>query len=497
MSTVYLIGAGPGDPGLITVKGLEYLKTCDAVIYDRLVSEQLLGYLKKDCVRIYVGKESGKHSKTQEEINHILIESTFRYEKIVRLKGGDPFVFGRGGEEVEELTKRQIPFEVVPGVTSAVAVPSSAGIPVTHRGISRSFHVITGHTHDSENTLTDNYEVLAKLDGTLIFLMGLAALEQITEQLIRYGKAVDTPAAAISNGTMIHEKTVRGTLHDITEKVKAAEIPSPAIFVVGEVAELEYKQNYNLPLTEISFGITGTEHFRERLESGLRLLGAKTATICDMKVQETEHIHQLEEELEYLAEYQWIIFTSTNAVRIFFETMQRMHIDRRKLNNIKFAVIGSGTRQVLEQYGYIADFIPKRYNSGELATEFAATVVNKNDRVLIPRALQGMEELTEILDIHKIEYTEIPIYDVTGGVVEQKDMLDSLDCLIFASASGVNAFFEDLNKSGITLAEDMTIACLGEATAVALQQYSAKAKIIARASNVEGLLEAIAGYYSN
>ncbi|MFT4145495.1 MAG: uroporphyrinogen-III C-methyltransferase [Mobilitalea sp.] len=497
MSIVYLIGAGPGDPGLITVKGLEYLKTCDAVIYDRLVSEQLLGYLKKDCVRIYVGKESGKHSKTQEEINRILIESTLSYEKIVRLKGGDPFVFGRGGEETQELTKHQIPFEVVPGVTSAIAVPSSAGIPVTHRGISRSFHVITGHTIDSENTLTDNYEVLAKLDGTLIFLMGLAALEQITEQLIQHGKAADTPAAVISNGTMINERTVRGTLNNITEKVKGAEISSPAIFVVGEVAALEYKQNYNLPLSEISFGITGTEHFREKVESGLRLLGAKTTTICDMKVQETEHIHQLEEELKYLTEYQWVIFTSTNAVRLFFETMQRMHIDRRKLSSISFAVIGSGTGQALEQYGYIADFIPERYNSSELAAEFAAIVVNKNDRVLIPRALQGMDELTKILDAYKIEYTEIPIYDVTGGMIEQKEKLNSLDCLIFASVSGVNAFFEDLNKSGIILAEDMVIACLGEATAAALQQYSVRAKIIARASNVEGLLEAITGYYSN
>ena len=496
MSIVYLIGAGPGDPGLITVKGLEYLKTCDAVIYDRLVSEQLLGYLKKDCVRIYVGKESGKHSKTQEEINRILIESTLSYEKIVRLKGGDPFVFGRGGEEVQELTKHQIPFEVVPGVTSAVAVPSSAGIPVTQRGFSRSFHVITGHTVDSENTLTDNYEILAKLDGTLIFLMGVAALEQITGELIRYGKTADTPAAVISNGTMINEKTVRGTLHNITKQVKEAEIQSPAIFVVGEVAALEYKQNYILPLSMISFGIIGTEHFREKLERGLRLLGAKTTTICDMKVQETEHIHQLEEELKHLTEYQWVMFTSTNAVRIFFESKQRMHMDRRKLSNIRFAVIGSGTAQVLEQYGYFTDFIPERYNSGELATEFALTVVNKNDRVLIPRALQGMEELTKVLDAHKIEYTEIPIYDVRGSGIEQNEKLDSLDCLIFASVSGVNAFFEDLNKSGITLAEDMVIACLGEATAVALQQYSTKAQIIARASNVEGLLGAITGYYN-
>ncbi len=497
MSAVYLIGAGPGDPGLITVKGLEYLKACDAVIYDRLASEELLRYLKKDCARIYVGKEPGRHSKTQEEINRILVESAARYEKVVRLKGGDPFVFGRGGEEIEELISHRIPFEVIPGVTSAVAVPARAGIPVTHRGISRSFHVITGHTSDSGDTLTDNYEVLAKLDGTLVFLMGLANLEQITGQLFRYGKAADTPAAVISNGTLVNELAVRGTLKNIADRVKTADIPSPAVFIVGEAAALEYRQTYGLPLSGISFGITGTAQFCEKLERGLGALGAKTAAICHMQVQETEGIRRLEEELQQLEEYQWIIFTSTNAVKVFFEAMQRRRVDRRELNRIRFAAVGSGTGQTLEQYGYMADFIPKRYSSEDLALEFAAAAAGADDRVLIPRAVQGSEKLARVLKAHNIDCTEIPVYDVRGSGVQQKERLKYLDCLVFASASGVRAFFSDLDKTGLRVPEAMVFACLGEATAAALGEYRRDTQIIAEVSNTDALIRGIVSYYSS
>ena len=240
MGTVYLIGAGPGDPELITVKGLKRLQTCEVVIYDRLASFQLLDEVKEDCVKIYVGKEAGQHSKTQEEINQIMVTYAKKYEHVVRLKGGDSFVFGRGGEEIEALKKHNIAYEVVPGITSAIAVPEMAGIPVTHRGMSQSFHVITGHTSSLDHTLTDNYEVLAKLEGTLVFLMGLGNLAKIADQLIQHGKAVTTPVAVISNGTMIHQTTIRATLGTILDLVHEKEISSPAIIVIGQTAGLEY-----------------------------------------------------------------------------------------------------------------------------------------------------------------------------------------------------------------------------------------------------------------
>ncbi len=477
----------------MTVKGLEHLKTCDVVIYDRLASDRLLEHLKDGCVRIYVGKEPGHHSKTQEEINHILTESAGKFHKVVRLKGGDPFVFGRGGEEVEELIRHQIPFEVVPGVTSAVAVPELAGIPVTHRGLSRSFHVITGHTKDTENTLTDNYETLAKLDGTLVFLMGLSNLKQITDNLIKYGMEAGIPAAVICSGTTINEKTVRGTLGDIADRVKTEELTPPAIFVVGAAAALEYVNSSASPLSGVKIGIAGTANLREKLEKSLTQLGAGIITVCDMQVVKTEGIHRLEEELWQLKEYQWIVFTSANAIRLFFETMQLNSVDRRMLSRIKFAVIGSGTKQVLEQYGYLADFIPGRYTSRELAEEFAA--IAGNDRILIPRALQGSGELTEILTRRQRNVTEIPIYDVRGTLTADQELLDKLDCLVFASASGINTFFEETAARDILLHESIVLACMGEVTAAELNKYHREAQIIAQVSSAEGLTEEIAKYY--
>ncbi len=494
MGIVYLVGAGPGDPGLITLKGIECLKTCDVVIYDRLASYQLLEYVREDCIKIYVGKEAGHHSKKQVEINKIIINSAYNYENVVRLKGGDSFVFGRGGEEVEELLKNNISYEVIPGVTSAIAVPESVGIPVTHRGVSQSFHVITGHTNSSENTLTDNYEVLAKLEGTLVFLMGLTNLEQIIDKLIQNGKDINTPVAVISNGTLNNEKTVRGRLNNIVAKVDEEPIISPAIIVIGDTAALNFVQTNRKPLSNIKIGITGTMVMREKLENGLQKLGAKIYSVCDMHIIETPFVNQLEEEILGIDKYQWILFTSQNAIKIFFSRMEECKIDRRNLNKIKFAVIGSGTKQVLQKYGYFADFIPNKYTTKNLAEEFSKKI-SEGEKVLIPRALRGSEELTEIFKKKKILYKEITIYDVKGKLTENKEYISEMDCLIFASSSGVNDFYEEIKEKGTNLPKDIKIACIGEVTAEAVKKYSLNADIIANVSNAEGLMEEIEKFY--
>ncbi|KOA20695.1 uroporphyrinogen-III C-methyltransferase [Clostridium homopropionicum DSM 5847] len=493
MSKVYLVGAGPGDPKLITLRGIELLKTCDMVIYDRLASYELLNYLKDGCKKVFVGKEAGNHYKTQEEINKIIVESAYKYEKVVRLKGGDPFVFGRGGEEIEELNKHGIPFEVIPGVTSAISVPASVGIPVTHRGVSRSFHVITGHTKSSENTLTDNYEVLGKLDGTLVFLMGLSNLKNITDKLMENGKDKKTPAAVISNGTMNNEKTVRGTLSDIAVKVKEEGIKSPAIIVVGDTAAFNFTSIDTKPLSNVKIGITGTGVMYNKLESGLHRLGARVYSICNMKIEETPFIYQLEEELQRIDKYQWIIFTSQNAINIFFDKMEKYQVDRRKLNQIKFAVIGSGTKQTLQKYGYFADFMPNIYTTKNLADEFSK-VVFKNEKVLIPRALRGSQELTMTFEDNNIEYKEIPIYDVKGELTENKEYISEMDCLVFLSASGVNAFFEEIHKNNIQLPNGIKIACIGEVTVNEVKENNYNADIIASISNIDGLIDKIKNY---
>ena len=490
MGIVYLVGAGPGDPGLITIKGKELLQTCDVVIYDRLASFQLLEYLKDDCVKIYVGKESGHHSKTQEEINRIIVEHAQQYECVVRLKGGDSFVFGRGGEEIEELLKYNIYFEVIPGVTSAISVPESVGIPVTHRGLSQSFHVITGHTGSGGNTLTENYETLSKLDGTLVFLMGLSNLSNIVDKLVSNGKDISTPAAVISNGTMNNEKTVRGTLADIVSKVKAENVLSPAIIIIGNTAKLDFSSKIDRPLLNLKVGITGTKEIREKLEQGLSRLGAKTYSLCNMHIVEAPSINELKEELLSLEKYQWVLFTSKNAIKIFFDKLEDGKIDRRRLNHIQFAVIGIGTKQTLQKYGYFADFVPSKFNSISLAVEFSQ-FIRENEKVLIPRALRGSEELTDILNKNKIQFKEIFIYDVQGKITENSQYITKMDCLAFASASGVSTFFEGIKEKGIELPADIKIACLGDVTAEAVKKFNRDADIIADVNYTDGLIESI------
>lgn len=487
MGTVYLVGAGPGDAGLITVKGLEKLKRCDAVVYDRLASQELLEYVQKDCIKIYVGKQAGRHSKKQEEINAILVECAGKYHTVVRLKGGDPFVFGRGGEEIEALAEHGIPYEVIPGITSAVAVPECAGIPVTHRGVSRSFHVITGHTKTSVGSPDYDYETLARNEGTLVFLMGLSNLGGITAHLIQAGKAGNTPVAVISEGTTGTQRTIRGTLTDIAEKVKGAGLPGPAVIVVGETAGYEYRYPANRSMT---VGITATHPLREKLARGLEGLGMQPVSLCDMQVVPTEHLKELEEEFVRLHLYQWVMFTSQNAVWLFFETMKRCRIDIRKLGHVRFAVLGSGTAAKLAEYGIQADFIPSRYEACVLAQEFAERV-DPDTRVLIPRAVQGSKELSAILSEHRIAYRDILIYNVEGKLTENIERLHTLDNLVFVSASGVTAFFEEIRKRNMMVPEKIRIACIGSMTQKRLLQEYGEADVVAAVSNVEGLLDAM------
>ena len=487
MGKVYLVGAGPGDAGLITVKGLKKLKECDAVVYDRLSTEELLDYVKEDCTKIYVGKQAGQHYKKQEEINEILIDCAKKHKIVVRLKGGDPFVFGRGSEEIDALVKQGIPYEVIPGITSAVAVPECAGIPVTHREVSRSFHVITGHTKTSVGCPDYDYETLAKSEGTLVFLMGLSNLLEIAEQLIKAGKPENTPVAVISEGTTMYQKVVRGNLSDIAEKVREAQLISPAIIVIGDTAAYEYldsSKRYK------KVGVTATELLWKKLEQGIEGLGMQPISLCDMKVVTTEQMKEFDEELTRLSRYQWVMFTSQNAIRLFFQEMRRCQIDIRELSHLRFAVLGSGTEKKLKEYGIHADFIPSKYTVSVLANEFVK-IVSPDERVLIPRAVQGSPELTAILSEQKIPYTDIPIYDVAGSLTKNIKCLDDLDYLIFVSASGVTEFFESIRENNLSLPKKIQIACIGSITQKRLLQEYGEADIVATVNDVEGLLEAI------
>ncbi|WP_143321323.1 uroporphyrinogen-III C-methyltransferase [Clostridium sp. HBUAS56010] len=494
---VYLVGAGPGDPGLITEKGLLRLKNCDTVVYDSLLSDRLLLEVPDHCEKIYVGKRAGSHSMKQEEINGLLVELAKKGHNVVRLKGGDPFVFGRGGEEVLALAEEGIPYEVVSGVTSAVAALASAGIPVTHRGLSRSFHVMTGHTLSSEGTLPPDFNAFAKLSGTLVFLMGLGNLSLIVKGLIQQGKGKETPAAVIESGTLLEQRVVRGTLLDIEEKVLQSKIKSPAIIVVGEVASLDFSSTFQAPLYGCRVGITGTASFRQRLRKELTSLGAAVWDCLTLSLQTYRKESCMKSIYESLSAYTWIVFTSANGVREFFTGLMEWGRDYRAVGAVKFATVGKGTGDELLKHGFRSDFTPRQYQVKDLAQGLVSRL-SKEDRVLIPRSRKGSRELNQIFDQAEVSYDDVILYEVCGDRthLRQKDGKEKLDYLVFASASGAEAFFEGITWKEMEALKKQRIVCIGDITAAKLNGYGRKADLIAEEYSISGLAEVLCRDYN-
>ena len=487
---VYLVGAGCGDPELITWKGLNLLRKCDVVLYDDLVAPKLLEEAKKDCELIFVGKRYGKHSLPQNETNDLLIEKAKEGKMVVRLKGGDPFVFGRGGEEVLALQAENIPYEVVSGVTSSVAVPAAAGIPVTHRKIARSFHIITGHTAaEGETTLTENLDTLSKLEGTLVFLMGLHHLEEICNGLLQGGKRADMPAAVISKGTTPEQKIVRAKLGELAAKVREAQLEAPAVIVVGETAGLDFTGTIPKPLYGVKIGVTGTKSITRKLRDKLEEMGADVTEMDYSTLVPYRENARLEEELQKISDYPWAVFTSPNGVEIFFNYLKKLKFDVRKLANLKFAVIGTGTAAALEKHGIYASFLPEKYDVESLARGLCKTV-KKDENILILRAEQGSEILTEVFDAEGMTYTDIKIYDILVDEDKRKfanEKAKEMDFITFASGSGVRGFMEN----GGSIPVGTKAVCIGSSTAKMLKKYGDYDKITAETFNVDGVVESI------
>ncbi|WP_271713238.1 uroporphyrinogen-III C-methyltransferase [Anaeromicropila herbilytica] len=495
---VYLVGAGPGDIDLLTRKGERLLRTCEVVIYDRLVSMELLDFVPKTCERIYVGKTVGNHAMKQEEINEIIIKKALENKKVLRLKGGDPFVFGRGGEEVLALQKEKIPYEVVPGVTSVTSCLAYAGIPITHRGSSNSFHVITGHTKDSDNQLTDNYEYLAKLDGTLVFLMGMGNLDRIVEQLIAYGKDKNTPVAIIYKGTTIQQKVVRGTLDTIYQKVLEQKIKSPSIIVVGDVAGLHMEKIHQGVLNGIRIGITGTNKLTDKLKFLLEDNGAKVLNLSFLKVEEIKEEDSLYNTIHRIGDYNWIVFTSTNGVEVFFHRLLKEKIDYRIFSNMKFAVVGKGTEEALLRKGFQADYMPTKYTTKDLG-EGLKNILKKEESVLLVRAKEASIELVNILKEANIQYHDLAIYDLSIDEEKKNSVLeyiDDIDVITFASSSGVRSLLGELSIEKKEQLRQKKIVCIGDITAKTLESYGYDNYIIAEEYTADGMVEKIVESYT-
>ena len=489
MSKVYLIGAGPGDPELVTLKALRLVREADAVIYDSLIPREILDEAGKDAELIDVGKRMGKEYKTQDVINDLIVETAGKYDKVVRLKGGDPFVFGRGGEEAIALDEAGIDYEVIPGVTSAVSVPEHAGIPVTHRKEARSFTVITGHTAAGSEI---DYSAYAGIDGTLVFLMGLNNIPNIRDGLIRGGMDPEMPAAVISSGFAINEKTVRGTLADIEKKVKEAELVSPAIIVVGKVTEHDFSGRRGEP---VRIGVVGTNAFAGRMAERLEALGTgavvKQAVRVKLKIEEEGH-KDLKKALDNIEDYGYILFASQNAIDMFFDAADEEEIDRRRFAGVKMAVVGGATAKWLRKYGYTADIVPEDYTVEALAGRMADELEGKGSKVLAIRAVKGNEILYEVFDKRGIAYDKIMLYDSVGEQVMIAAEIESLDWLIFGSGSGVDVFFSEMDKSGIKVPTGVKFACIGGPTAGALARHGYRSSISAEKHTAAELASLVA-----
>jgi len=496
---IYLVGAGPGDPTLITQKGLECLARADVVIYDHLLDERLLDAARPDAEKIYVGKSGAEHAKEQSDINQLLVAKAKEGKVVVRLKGGDPFVFGRGGEESETLVENHIPFEIVPGVTSAVAVPAYAGIPVTHRGLASSFAVVTGHEGAHKEISSINWEKLATGVDTLVFLMGMQNLPLIATKLVENGRPDSTPVAVIKDGTHPEQKTVVGTLKDIVRKVKAAGLGAPAIIVVGEVAGLREKLRWfdNRPLSGKKVLVTRARHQASALSRLLLERGAQAVEIPVLSIQPVSDMTELDHAILKISDYKWIIFTSTNGVEAFFRRLHYLKRDARALHGASIAAIGPATAQALQERGIHPDFCPEVFTTEGIISVFTDKDIS-GQRFLLPRTDIADKQLTEALQRLSAIVDEVTVYQtvpVLDAPVKETLASGEIDVITFTSSSTVSNLMAAIGNDKALL-KGMKTACIGPKTAATARKAGLKVDITAHQSTIPGLVAALEEYFS-
>jgi uroporphyrinogen III methyltransferase/synthase len=500
---VYLVGAGPGDPELITLKGLECIKNADVIIYDYLASPSLLKHAREHAEIIYVGKKGGDHTLSQDRINALIAEKAQKGFTVTRLKGGDPFIFGRGGEEAEVLIDARIPFEIIPGVTSAIAAPAYAGIPLTHRKFTSTIAFVTGHEDPSKAESNIDWAALAKGIGTLVFLMGVKNLPHITDRLMHHGMSPDTPVALVRWGTTPKQTTVSGTLDTIVERTKAAGLKPPAIIVVGHVVKLREKMRWfeTRPLMGQCIVVTRAREQASDLVKRLSDLGAECLECPTIKVSPPQDVKPLDRAMENLSSYDWLIFTSVNGVNFFFERLFQKNKDVRALKDIHTAVIGPATEKRLFDFGLKSDIVPESYRAESVVKAFAGKDVTGR-KILLPRAKEARPVLPLELKKMGAVVDEVTAY-CTHAVKDNTDVLSarlkerSIDMITFTSSSTVKNFRalfpnEDLKD----LMRGVIIASIGPVTADTARDLGFDVHIIAESYTIPGLCQAILTHFS-
>lgn len=497
---VYLVGAGPGDYRLITLKGKECLEKADVVICDYLADKRLLAFAPENVEYIYVGKKAGNHAMRQEDISQLIADKAKEGKCVVRLKGGDPFVFGRGGEEAEVLKNNGVKFEIVPGVTSAIAAPAYAGIPVTNRKVAVSFAVVTGHEDPTKGKSDINWEKLSTAVDTLVFLMGVGNLPHITSQLIKYGRSADTPAALVRWGTKAQQEVLITTVGKAAEDVIKHNLKPPAVFVVGNVVNLRSTIQWfdNKPLFGKNILITRARSQASKLTTALEELGANCIEAPAIKIAPPDDNYvSLDNAITKIHDYDWIIFTSTNGVERFFARLNEKNLDARCLSNAKIAAIGTATADKLKNYGIIADKIPTMFKA-EGILKVLQNDIQKGSKVLIPRAQKarealpiGLRQMGAIVDVAETYCTKMA--DTNKDDI--KDLLknNQIDMVTFTSSSTVENLLKLIDGEK-TLLNNVKTAVIGPITAKTCKNNGLKVDIEADVYTIDGLVNKIKNF---
>lgn len=505
--TVYLVGAGPGDPGLITVKGMNCLKKSDVIVYDRLASPRLLQYAKPGAELVYVGKLPDRHTMKQEQINQLLVDLALQGKTVTRLKGGDPTIFGRVGEEAGLLYDNGIEFEIVPGITSAISVPAYAGIPVTHRELASSLSIITGHESPDKLDRSIQWDKVTNATGTLVFLMGVAKIGYISEQLIRHGRPPETPVALIRWGTRAEQRTLVGALSDIEARVKEAGFEPPAVIVVGEVVLQRDKLAWyeRKPLFGMRVMVTRARSQASELVEMIEDMGGEPCEFPVIDIREPQEepaLSVIRNHLEEAESYNWLIFTSVNGVDYFFRHLRNFGIDVRRFHGARIAAVGSRTAESLAERGLIAEELPEKFHAESLL-ERIEPWLKAGERALLPRGDLARELLPLELAKRGVEAINLDVYEtvVAGG---QGDAAmewlreGGIHMITFTSSSTVTNLLDLLRRKGVenpvALLANIPLASIGPVTTRTLKEAGLEVAIEAKQATLQGLLDSIADF---
>ncbi len=494
---VYLVGAGPGRADLITIRGAEVLRSADCVIYDRLVNPSLLKLAPRNAEVIAAPKRTGSDSVTQEEINKLLVEKASEGKTVVRLKGGDPSIFGRCAEEVATLAEAGIDFEIVPGVTAGIAAAGYAGIILTDRHFSSQVVFVTGQEAEGKQQSNIDWKWLAKFNGTIVFYMGMGNLGSIAASLIENGMAIDTPAAVVADATLPTQKVVQAPLNRINQKCKEEKIEPPAVVIIGAAADSDPKLDWftKKPLFGKNIVVTRDTEGNAVFAAKIISRGGNPIEFATIKIKPLTEKNEFLRALAKISDFDWLIFTSANGVRIFFDALHALGKDARIFSSARIAAIGEQTAEKLSEFGIKADFVPDVFTGKQLGKQLLCIADLRSKKILLLRSQLASNELIEILEKSGAEVLNTPLYDIVqqksefGWLIERIGT-GEIDWLTFASPSATQAFFEQIS-SRIVNSANVKIASIGPTTSEQLAKLAVKVDVTAKEHTIDGLLDAI------